>query len=103
MIEGQHNFQLVADVVDENDLPAADVAAIQAANFGDGSEFYVELRPSDTDDVEIEENANGVQVTDITPSFLSSTAINIGVSDVEIERQECGTSEVAVNLSLIHI
>lgn len=87
---------MIADVVDENDLNAADVLAIQSMNAGNGAEFYVELRPSSTD-VEIEENSNNVLVTDITPSFLASTAINIGVSGVELERQFCGTSEIAVN------
>jgi len=36
---------VIADVSRENIFTAAQVAAIQSANAGNGAEFYLELRP----------------------------------------------------------
>ncbi len=85
-----HVFQLVADTADDNNFTTAQYNAIL------GAEFYVELRPTSTD-VQVEENGNSVIVTDITPSFLSSEAIEISTSALEIDIIECGTNENVVN------
>lgn len=89
-VGSDHVFQVVADVVEENNFSAATVNALI------GSEFYVELRPTTTD-VRIEENSNSVVVTDITPSFLSSASIELASSALDIDVLECGTNENVVN------
>lgn len=91
---GDHLFQLIADVADSNDFTNAEYAALTSAV--PEPEFYVELRPNSSD-VHIEENTNGVQVTNITPSFLVSSAIDLGDSQLEIDQLNGGTSETVVN------
>lgn len=70
-----HVFQLIADVT--NDL--------QFITPNIGKEFYVELRPSSTQYVDIMENIDDETVTDIVPSFMASEAIELSASGVQVE------------------
>lgn len=73
---GDHVFQLVADITNDNSLITP--------NFG--KEFYAEIKPSNGSYVEIIENIDDEEVTDIVPSFLSSEAIELVSSSLELNR-----------------